>query len=316
MATNQMMNTIAFCIAARANSVTNASEVLGMHRTSITRCIRLLEKGVGYKLVIYDKENFSLTEKGKALYARYKHLADYANRMAKTPLQLSPHLQRKTVEILVPMGAADTVLQAFEAHDLTLRDYQVRLRTYLLQGMYDDPSSLEKKLLNVDIAFLPKRMVNEGFTKAFNIVREVTYNNYLIGSSEYIAQHKVTEENYAKHIGCILEYLLYDIMQSDVFDIPSNPQLILVEEAPQQIGYIARGQGVTIAPIVYFADLLKAGKAKVLSSKNITYEYALVVRSELKQSQVSETEQVIEVLKYLIDESVAEEQMIVKEYVK
>lgn len=274
-----MMNVVAFCIVVKTRSISKAARILDMHNTTITRSIKTLQQEVGQTLLVYNGQFFELTEAGKQFYMYHREVADVCFEMAHSDIKRAISVEQKRyIQVAAPTGKVDylisNLIKLFRDADYTLK-----VRSYPLYRTYDDPEVVERLIMHADIAIVPSAFTTNTFIDAFKKIAGYEIAFHWVAHRDYVAEHGITAENFAEHVYCAPEIILWDQSLDDgLRERVLSSARILVESIFQAGDYIKQGLGVGLVFIPEFLEQLRSGELVLVSPLSVTHEYVIASR--------------------------------------
>ncbi|WP_144445789.1 LysR family transcriptional regulator [Inquilinus limosus] len=155
-----------FARVAEHHSITSAARVLGMPKSSVSRGLAELERGLGVQLVHRSSRHVSLTEIGTVLYDRVRRILDELDEVTSTMEKLrgtpsgvlrintSIGLGHAVLSLLLP-----TLLEAYADLDISVELAQQRISllsdesdVVIRTGTLEDSSLIARKLGTLEVA--------------------------------------------------------------------------------------------------------------------------------------------------------------------
>lgn len=298
---NHLSNALTFCVVVKFHSVEMAAEMLGIHRNSVTRAIRELEASVGKKMVEYNRKGFNLTPFGKDFYFRHREIANTMMSLIEEPLAITKNTFRSQISILLPIGGAELFMSEFQIQREEL--YQLTLSTYSVGEIASGQIGFDHKLMQSDIAIVPKKYSSPVYDDNFRVHKRVIERFHLIGRKDYIDEHHIDASNYQDHIYCIGLSLLSEQLVANIFDRYPQHLRMIVDTSIAALKYVMKGRGLT-----YFGiseDIYRLIEQKEISiiadAPVIDFEYLLVSRKGVKD-RGGLSGKVIDMLSKLVDQ--------------
>ncbi len=128
-----------FCAIVDTGSLTQASELLGVSHSGLSKAMAALQDDLGFKILVPKGRGLELTDRGKVLYEQSRKILDMMNSL-KQPSPLSENILRVGFPEVLALSVTETLVRELD-HGVTIEDL--------------DSSEIEAQVLNrkSDFAF-------------------------------------------------------------------------------------------------------------------------------------------------------------------
>lgn len=271
----QMHKIMVFCVWAQSKSVLVTSDLLGVHRSSITRTIQSLENELNMKLVDgVGRLGMRLTPNGKALYQRYAKSIEVVKCLQQDAVDSFSSGSRKILNVMLPITPTIGYIQR---NSQVISNYGINFMSFNYAEVLLSPILLMEKLIQAHIVALPLEVASPYLNEHFSLIEKIEVYYQLYVDKHYLKTHNITVENYQEHIFCLAAYhhkALDIVMKVSPMYIVENEHLLNMIH--HKVG------GVIVSGNYAIQERLERGElVEILPEISHHQSHGLFVRSDL-----------------------------------